>query len=142
MTQFTPALALAGGALIGGSAAILWLATGRIAGISGIIGRAVDPRNDDLRWRWAFLLGLLSPPVAALLLRVAPTIAIAASLPLLAASGVLVGFGTRLGSGCTSGHGVCGISRGAPRSIVATLTFMAVAIVVVFIVRHVLNGDV
>lgn len=140
MTQFTPALALAGGAMIGGSAAMLWLATGRIAGISGIVAQAAGAGNEDARWRWAFLLGLFSPSVAALMLHVAPAITIDASLPLLALSGLLVGFGTRVGSGCTSGHGVCGMSRGSPRSFAATLTFMAVAIAVVFLVRHGLAG--
>jgi uncharacterized membrane protein YedE/YeeE len=141
MTHFTPGLALAGGAMIGAAAGMLWLGIGRIAGISGIVGNAATSRQDENDWRWVFLLGLLTPPVLALLLHVAPAIEIGRHLPLLAASGLLVGVGTRLGSGCTSGHGVCGISRGSPRSIAATLTFMTVAIVVVFLVRHVFHLD-
>lgn len=142
MTHFTPGLALTGGAMIGAAVGVLWLGIGRIAGISGIAGNAATSWQDENDWRWAFLLGLLSPPVMALWLHIAPAIEVGRHLPLLAASGLLVGIGTQLGSGCTSGHGVCGISRGSPRSIAATLTFMAMAIVVVFLVRHVFHGAV
>jgi uncharacterized membrane protein YedE/YeeE len=142
MTLFTPELALAGGALIGGAAGLLWLADGRIAGISGIVNAATAPRQDDRWWRMVFLLGLLSAPVVALLAHVTPRIEIGHHLPLLAASGLLVGLGTRLGSGCTSGHGVCGMARGSPRSITATVMFMAVAILVVFLTHHVFRGGV
>ncbi|WCS28471.1 YeeE/YedE family protein (plasmid) [Methylobacterium sp. NMS14P] len=136
---------LAGGALIGASAALLLLANGRIAGISGILGGLLDGRLDgrlgaaarDLAWRAAFLVGLLAGPA---LYRLAagqwPDIRVGASWPMLIAAGLLVGFGTRLGSGCTSGHGVCGLARLSPRSLAAVATFMAAAIVTVFLVRH------
>jgi hypothetical protein len=137
---FTPASASIGGALIGLASAILLLANGRIAGISGILGQALWPSPGESRiWRLAFLIGL---PVGASLSGLwsgALTVQIAASPLALVAAGVLVGFGTRLGSGCTSGHGVCGISRGSPRSIAATATFMAVGGLCVFVVRHMLG---
>ncbi|MGU3466707.1 YeeE/YedE family protein [Methylobacterium sp. C33D] len=132
---------LAGGALIGASAALLLLANGRIAGISGILGGLLDgllgPAARDWSWRAAFLAGLLAGPA---LYRLAagqwPDVRADASWPMLIAAGLLVGFGTRLGSGCTSGHGVCGLARLSPRSFAAVGTFMAAAIVTVFLVRH------
>ena len=132
---------LGGGALIGASAALLLLANGRIAGISGILGGLLDgllgPAARDWAWRAAFLAGLLAGPA---LYRLAaghwPDIRVGASWPMLIAAGLLVGFGTRLGSGCTSGHGVCGLARLSPRSFAAVATFMAAAIVTVFLVRH------
>ncbi|MBB2960613.1 YeeE/YedE family protein [Methylobacterium sp. R2-1] len=128
---------LGGGALIGASAALLLLASGRIAGISGIAGGLLSPAGRDAVWRVAFLVGLLLGPV---LYRLAvgswPEVRIEASWPLIAAAGLLVGYGTQLGSGCTSGHGVCGLARLSPRSIAAVVTFMATAIVTVFLVRH------
>lgn len=132
---------LAGGALIGASAALLLLANGRIAGISGIVGGLLGPAGRDIGWRVAFLVGLLLGPVA---FRLAaghwPEVRLAASLeaswPVLIVAGLLVGYGTRLGSGCTSGHGVCGLARLSPRSLAAVATFMAAAIVTVFLVRH------
>ncbi|MDY7229076.1 YeeE/YedE family protein [Hyalangium rubrum] len=134
--------ALIGGALIGLSASLLLLFNGRIAGISGIAGGLLStPNRSEWAWRLAFLCGLLG---GGLLLRAfwphvlgAPIVSGAAWV---VASGLLVGFGTRLANGCTSGHGVCGISRGAPRSLVATLTFMATGAITVFLVRHVLGG--
>lgn len=131
--DLTDAMAgLAGGMLIGLAAAILLLGNGRIAGISGILGGLLNTR---LPARWSenllFVAGLLVAPVAYSLFVSRPDINITTSLPLLVAGGLLVGFGSRLGSGCTSGHGVCGMSRLSKRSIIATLTFMAVAIAVV-----------
>jgi uncharacterized membrane protein YedE/YeeE len=141
MTNFTPVSALVGGALIGGAALLLWLANGRIAGVSGIVGALLQPRAGDIAWRLAFLVGMLSAPlVYAAVAGGLPQVTIAASPLLLAFAGFLVGFGTRLGGGCTSGHGVCGTARLSPRSLTATATFMGVAIVTVFIARHVIGG--
>ncbi len=140
MTEFEPASALAGGLLIGLAASLLLLANGRIAGVSGILGRALAGESGQFRWRLAFLLGL---PVGAGLVGAIQgglVTDIGASTPTLIVAGLLVGFGTQLGNGCTSGHGVCGISRGSPRSIVATCTFMATAGTVVFVIRHVLGS--
>jgi uncharacterized protein len=142
MTGFTSASwhnALAGGALIGLASAGLLLVNGRIAGISGILGRAVTGQSG--LWRWTFLAGLIAAGLLAPVLgygRVgSETGEIPASAATLALAGVLVGFGTTLGNGCTSGHGVCGISNLSPRSIVATIIFMATAALTVFVVRHV-----
>lgn len=138
--QFLPLLAsLAGGLLIGGSALGLLALSGRVAGVSGIVGGLVPPHRGDLAWRLAYLGGLLG---GGLLLRLSvglPTSA-ASSPAALVLGGLLVGFGTRLGNGCTSGHGVCGLGRGSPRSLAAVLTFMSVAILTVFITRHLLGG--
>jgi uncharacterized membrane protein YedE/YeeE len=127
----------AGGALIGAAAALLLLANGRIAGISGIAGGLLGPAGRDAAWRAAFLVGLLLGPV---LFRLTaghwPDLHVEASWPMLVVAGLLVGYGTRLGSGCTSGHGVCGLARLSPRSLAAVATFMAAAIVTVFLVRH------
>jgi uncharacterized membrane protein YedE/YeeE len=128
---------LAGGALIGAAAALLLLANGRIAGISGILGGLLGPSARDWAWRTAFVVGLLAGPA---LFRLGaghwPEVRIGASWPMLVAAGLLVGFGTRLGSGCTSGHGVCGLARLSPRSFGAVATFMAAAMLTVFLVRH------
>ena len=141
MENFTPVSALAGGVLIGAAAALLWVMNGRIAGISGIVGGLTQPARGDVGWRVAFLVGMVVAPLAYAVVAgsVVPA-TIASPLPLLVAGGLLVGFGTRLGSGCTSGHGICGMARLSPRSIIATLTFMAAAFLTVFIVRHVLGG--
>lgn len=140
MTEFTPLSATIGGLLIGGSATLLLLFTGRIAGISGIAGGLLPFSGGDRGWRFAFLAGMLLAPV---IYPVAggelPSIQIEASTGLLIVAGLLVGFGTRLGAGCTSGHGVCGIGRGSPRSIVATILFMATAILTVFVTRHLIG---
>ena len=135
MENFTPLSGLAGGLLIGASAALLLMLTGRIAGISGILGSVLDPREADPGWRLAFLAGLVAAPIVYASL-VTVEIDVAASPLLLVAAGLLVGFGTRLGSGCTSGHGVCGISRLSARGIVATVTFMVFGIATVFVMRH------
>ncbi len=141
MQNFTPIGGLVGGLMLGTAAALFLLLAGRISGISGILEGAL---RFPLNWRHAYLVGL--PLGALLVLVLAPRVVAAPVLPaswaLLAISGLLVGFGARLGGGCTSGHGVCGIPRLSPRSIVATCVFMAVAAVVVFLTRHVMSlGD-
>ena len=135
-TVFTPWASLAGGLLVGTAAALLILFNGRIAGISGVVGGLLRPARGDVDWRLAFVLGLVIAPLAWRAFASAPRLHVDASLPVLAAAGLLVGVGTRLGSGCTSGHGVCGISRGSLRSLAATATFMAAGFAVVFVVRH------
>ena len=141
MDGFTPVSALAGGALIGTSAALFLLLNGRIAGISGILGGLLTPPSRETGWRAAFVAGLVLAPFAyAGLGGSLPPVTVDASFPLLAVAGLLVGFGSRLGAGCTSGHGVCGIGRGSPRSVVATGTFMAVAILTVLVVRHLVGA--
>ncbi len=132
---------LLGGALIGLSASLLLLANGRVAGVSGVVGSLLAPVRGDIAWRLFFLGGLLA---GGLLLAWWLPSAFAASkalsgggVLLLGVAGLLVGFGSRLGNGCTSGHGVCGVSRGSTRSIVATLTFVATGILTVFLVRHI-----
>lgn len=137
--SFTPWTSLAGGAVLGLSAALFVLLNGRIAGISGVVGGLLRPRGGDLAWRIAFVAGLLLAPLTYGLFAELPTMQVAADAPLLVVAGLLVGAGTRLGSGCTSGHGVCGISRLSPRSIVATLAFMASGFLTVFLTHHVLN---
>ncbi len=139
-TAFTPWPALIGGVVIGIAAAILVLCNGRVAGISGIVGGLLRPVFPDLKWRAAFIAGLLLAPAAYAVFRALPAVTIDAGHPTLIVAGLLVGVGTRYAAGCTSGHGVCGISRASPRSIVATLTFMAAGFVTVYLVRHALNG--
>lgn len=135
-----PWLELAGGALIGVSASLLLLFDGRIAGISGIVGGLLRHTPGDTAWRAWFTVGLLLGGAALLLLAPEALGATTVALPLVALAGLLVGFGTRLGGGCTSGHGVCGIARLSGRSVVATLTFMGTGAVATFVVRHVLGG--
>lgn len=135
--QFTPMSAMAGGLMIGVAAALYMLLNGRIAGISGMLGRLIDPATADRASPLAFLVGLIAAPWLWRLFAPLPDVTISASNTLLIAAGLLVGFGTRYGSGCTSGHGVCGISRGSARSLVATVTFMAFGILTVFLLRHV-----
>ena len=143
MTPFTPLAGLAGGILIGLSAVVLMAAYGRIAGLSGIFGGLLSLRfGEEFAWRAVFIAGLLAGAAAMPLLGFFDTASITFSGgPLvIAAGGLLVGFGTALGAGCTSGHGICGMSRLSLRSIVATAIFMAVAVATVFITRHVLGG--
>ncbi len=141
IVNFTPYSALAGGALIGLSAALLMLASGRIAGIAGIAGGLFRPAPGELGWRVAFLVGLiLGPAAVGLLGGPVPVPTFQTDTLGMIVAGVLVGFGTRLGAGCTSGHGVCGLARLSPRSLTATLVFMAVAIATVYLVRHVLGA--
>lgn len=135
-THFTPLAALAGGLLIGLAAAAFALFNGRIAGISGIIGGLLRPRSGDMGWRSAFLIGLLAAPWLYQVFAPLPDIRIDAGNGTLILAGLLVGVGTRYGSGCTSGHGVCGISRLSPRSLVATACFMLTGFVTVFAMRH------
>lgn len=145
MENFTPISATIGGLLIGLSATMLLLLQGRIAGISGIIGGLLPPKTNDSAWRFLFVVGLIAGAGAypffggnVFATNVNPyALGDAAHVVLLVAGGLLVGFGTQVGSGCTSGHGVCGLGRLSPRSLVATLTFMAVAAATVFIVRSV-----
>jgi uncharacterized membrane protein YedE/YeeE len=136
--HFTPWMSLAGGMLIGLAAALLVLLHGRIAGISGILGGLLRPSPGDTAWRALFLLGLVLAPFAWSALRPLPALHIDAGKGMLVAAGLLVGIGTRYGAGCTSGHGVCGMARLSPRSIVATCTFLAAGFVTVWLVRHVL----
>ena len=139
MTEFTPFASLAGGALIGLSAVLLMAYQGRIAGISGIASRLLPPYLDKaLPSRLGFVVGLIAAPFVALLITGAPVVqSVSTNLPLMAAAGLLVGFGAVYGYGCTSGHGVCGLSRLSIRSLVATLTFMATALITVFVIRHI-----
>ena len=139
MENFTPVSGLIGGLLIGLAAALLLLLNGRISGISGIVGGLLVPKNSDAGWRVVFVAGLLLGAFA-YMLAAGGTIPVQmqASLPVLVVAGLLVGFGTRLGSGCTSGHGVCGIARLSKRSIVATSVFFGVAMLTVFLTRHAL----
>jgi uncharacterized protein len=140
MTSFTPFSALLGGVLIGVSASILMLADGRIAGISGILGQALGLRRGETAWRLAFLAGLVAAPLVYGALGGRLPLDITHSAATLIGGGLLVGFGTRMGNGCTSGHGVCGIARLSPRSIVATLIFMATGAATVFVARHILGA--
>jgi len=142
LESLSPAFAIGGGLLIGGAAALLLMLTGRIAGVSGMFATMVRIADAGPPWKLAaaFIVGLpIGAALTSLLVR-RPDIEVTSSVPLLIAAGLLVGFGTRLGTGCTSGHGVCGIGRLSPRSIAATLTFMAAAIATVFITRHVVGA--
>jgi len=138
--NFTPWTALAGGALIGIASAMFVLFNGRIAGITGIMGGLLKPKSGDIGWRLAFIIGLIIAPVVWQFFTPLPAMQIDASYILLVLAGLIVGISTRYGSGCTSGHGVCGISRLSPRSIVATLAFMGTGFLTVYFVRHVLGA--
>jgi uncharacterized membrane protein YedE/YeeE len=137
---FTPGPAFSGGLLIGLAAAILVLGCGRIAGISGIVGGLLGSRHGPAGWRIAFVAGLVLAPLTWSAVATLPATRIDADLPTLVVAGLLVGLGTRYGAGCTSGHGVCGLSRGSIRSVVATGCFMAAGFATVFVVRHLLAG--
>ena len=137
---FTPWSAALGGALIGAGAAMLLLLNGRIAGISGILGGLLRPERSEMPWRLAFLAGLVLAPSLYATVRTLPEVAIDTSYPVLATAGLLVGNGTRYAAGCTSGHGICGVSRLSPRSIAATLCFMVAGFATVFVVRHVVGA--
>lgn len=136
---FTPAAATAGGLLIGAAAVMLMAGAGRIAGISGILGGLLPMQRDSV-WRLAFLLGLCAAPWLYQLGAALPAMVVQASTPRLIVAGLLVGIGTRYASGCTSGHGVCGLSRGSRRSVVATALFMAAGFAMVYVMRHVAGG--
>jgi uncharacterized protein len=137
--NFTPWSALAGGIMLGLASALFILVNGRILGISGIVGGLLRPQPKDLGWRMSFLLGLLIAPVLYMLMGGSVVARIDAGWVTVVVAGLLVGFGTRYGSGCTSGHGVCGLSRLSPRSLVATLAFMGAGFVTVFLTRHALT---
>jgi uncharacterized membrane protein YedE/YeeE len=137
---FTPWTSLLGGALIGLAAAAFVLLNGRIAGISGIVGGLLTPKKGDTGWRLAFVGGMITAPLLWLLVSSLPLIQIEASLPMLVVAGLIVGVSTRFGTGCTSGHGVCGISRLSPRSLIATGAFMLSGFATVFIIRHLSGG--
>ncbi len=140
--MIVPWVAVAGGALIGAAAVVLLATTGRVAGISGIAAGSVRATPGERGWRWAFLLGLLAAAGGVLYWQTVPGQAprnlLRDALPAwqLVGAGLLVGFGTRLGNGCTSGHGVCGVARGSMRSLLATLVFMACAMLTTFLIRH------
>jgi uncharacterized membrane protein YedE/YeeE len=138
-TAFTPWTAVAGGMVIGLAAALLLLVNGRVAGISGIVGGMLRPRAGEFGWRLAFMAGLLMAPLFYAMAGQQAPITIAAGYPVLIVAGLLVGIGTRYAGGCTSGHGVCGLSRLSPRSLVATLSFMAAGFATVYVVRHILG---
>ena len=142
MHNLTPLSGLLGGALIGLSAAMLMLLTGRIAGISGIFGGLLSSATHDRGWRIAFVAGLIAAPLIAAFATGAalPSPAMPASLILIVVAGLLVGFGSRMGGGCTSGHGVCGVARLSARSLVATAVFMVAAIITVAVARHMIGG--
>ncbi len=141
METFTPLSALLGGILIGLSAVGLMALNGRIAGVSGIVGASIGARGGELGWRLAFIAGLfLGPWLVLAVTGSLPPVVLDASLAAIVAGGLLVGLGSRLGSGCTSGHGVCGLARLSPRSLVAMLAFTASGMAVVFVVRHLFGG--
>lgn len=142
MTDFTPITALVGGGLIGAAAVLLMAFNGRVAGISGITSSVLTPWSaaGDLGWRIAFIVGLLAAPVLAQMFFGGVSQTVSGNVPVMIIAGLLVGFGSVFGNGCTSGHGVCGLSRLSMRSLVATATFMVVAIATVTITRHAIGG--
>lgn len=137
-SHFTPWFSLAGGIMLGLAAALFILLNGRVLGISGILGGLVKPQPGDAGWRIAFVAGLVLAPVVWRLVAPLPQVRVEASVPVLVIAGLLVGWGTRYGSGCTSGHGVCGLARMSPRSLAATLAFMAAGFATVYVARHLL----
>ncbi|MBU3635287.1 YeeE/YedE family protein [Polynucleobacter sp. es-GGE-1] len=138
---FTPIPSLLGGIILGVAAALYVLFHGRILGISGIISGLLRPKSGDRAWRMALILGLLTAPLlAALFFEIRPIVEVEADWLAVVIAGLLVGFGTQYGSGCTSGHGICGLSRLSPRSLVATVSFMTAGFLIVFVLRHVIGG--
>jgi uncharacterized protein len=141
MANFTPISAAIGGALIGLSAVLLMRLNGRIAGITGIFAGLIEPQSTEWAWRATFIVGLVAAPLSAALIGyTVPIPQMPPSLAIFTVAGLLVGFGTRLSNGCTSGHGICGIARLSPRSITATGIFMVAAMIVVALTRHVVGG--
>jgi len=139
--SFTPIPSLLGGIILGVAAALYVLFHGRILGISGIISGLLQPKSGDRTWRMALILGLLTAPLlAALFFEIRPIVEVEADWLAVVIAGLLVGFGTQYGSGCTSGHGICGLSRLSPRSLVATVSFMTAGFLIVFVLRHVIGG--
>lgn len=139
-TEFTPYASLFGGMLIGLAAVLLMAFNGRIAGMTAILGGVLEPRNPDSAWRLAFLAGAIAAPVIATLFGAEFSFSSPTSGPLLALGGVIVGVGVTYGSGCTSGHGICGVARLSPRSIAATVIFMATTFATVTLIRHGFGG--
>lgn len=139
-SHFTPLASLVGGLLIGLAAAMFALINGRIAGISGIVGGLLRPARGDVGWRLAFVAGLVGTPALYGMFATLPEIRVDAGGLTLVAAGLLVGIGTRYGAGCTSGHGICGLSRLSPRSLAATAVFMGAGFLTVFVVRHLLGA--
>lgn len=139
METFTPVSGFFGGAVLGLATTLLLVANGRIAGISGILGGVLSPVRGDVAWRVLFIVGLWAGALIYSLARGALPVEVPTGWPLIIGAGLLVGFGTRMGGGCTSGHGVCGIARSSRRSIVATLVFMGSAILTVYVTRHILQ---
>lgn len=137
--NFTPWTSLAGGLMIGLATVMFSMFNGRIAGVSGIVGGLLNPIRGDISWRIAFVAGLVLSPLPLSLASPLPKVQIESSYPILIVAGLLVGIGTRYGSGCTSGHGVCGLSRRSPRSMVATVAFMLAGFVIVYIFRHLVH---
>jgi hypothetical protein len=141
VNEFAPLSGLIGGAMLGAAASALVLLSGRVAGISGIVAGTFRARGIELGWRAAFVLGLVLGPLVVAFVGGAPVVVrVPASATGLVLAGLLVGFGARLGGGCTSGHGVCGMARLSKRSIVATVVFMGAAVIVVALMRHVIGG--
>jgi len=140
ITEFTPWASLAGGVLIGLGAVILMAFNGRIAGMTAMLDGVLKPQHPDSRWRLAFLAGAIGAPLIATLLGAEFSFAAPTTGPLLALGGLIVGVGVTYGAGCTSGHGVCGLARFSPRSVVATATFMATTFLTVTLIRHVMEG--
>jgi hypothetical protein len=138
--SFTPIPSLLGGMILGLAASLYALLHGRILGISGIISGLLHPRASDLAWRFTLVLGLVSAPFLAVFFGVFPIVVIDSSWLAIVIAGLLVGFGSQYGSGCTSGHGICGLSRLSPRSLAATLAFMCAGFVTVFVTRHLIGG--
>ena len=137
MDNFTPISGFVGGLLIGGAASLFVLLNGRVAGISGILGGVFGAARGDMGWRIAFVAGIVIGPMIVLALGgPVPAVVLQAPVTVLIIAGLLVGFGTRLGNGCTSGHGVCGLARGSPRSLAATAVFFTCAVATVFVLRH------
>jgi uncharacterized membrane protein YedE/YeeE len=141
VTEFTPLTALIGGVILGASALFLFWLNGNVAGISDIVSRTMQRPQSDGLWRWMFILGLILGPVMTRFVGLGLPEQIDVSWPLIIVAGLLVGVGSKLGSGCTSGHGICGIGRASPRSIAATLVFMLTALVVVSVVRHLIGAS-
>ena len=137
---FTPIPSLLGGMILGVAVALYVLLHGRILGISGIVAGLLHPQTNDFAWRFALTLGLITAPFLAALFGIFPIVEIDSSWLAIVIAGLLVGFGSQYGSGCTSGHGICGLSRLSPRSIVATLAFMGAGFVTVFVTRHLIGG--
>ena len=135
-TEVNPLMALMGGVLIGGAVSILILFNGKVAGISGIVGGLINPQKNDVAWRIAFVAGLVISPIVYSVFHTLPVATIDASNTMIIIAGLTVGIGTRYGSGCTSGHGVCGLARLTPRSLVASFSFMLAGVATVYLVRQ------